>query len=62
MLYHHCFFKFAFEYAVRKAQENQDRSELNGTCQFLVYADHISMLDEDTFAVKRNTEAADLNS
>jgi hypothetical protein len=32
-------FNFAFEYAIKKVQENQVELKLNGTHQLLVYAD-----------------------
>jgi hypothetical protein len=50
-------FSFVLDYTIRKAQANQERLEMNGTPQFLVYADEINNLGENTNATKRNREA-----
>jgi hypothetical protein len=40
-------FNFALGYAMRKAQENQVRLKLNGTNQFLAYADDVYLLGDN---------------
>jgi len=51
------FFNFALDYAIRRVQVNQDGLKLNGTLQFLVYADYVNILGGNTNAIKKNTDA-----
>ena len=48
----HC----VFEYAIRRVQVNQDGFKLNGTHQFLAYADDVNILGGNAHTVKENAE------
>jgi hypothetical protein len=50
-------FNFALEYAIRKVQENQMGLKLNGTHQLLIYADDVSLLDDNTDTIKKTPES-----
>ena len=39
-------FNFALEYAIKRVQVNQDGLKLNGTHQFLAYADDVNILGQ----------------
>ena len=50
-------FAFVLEYAIRRVQVNQDGLKLNGTHQFLAYADDVNILGAGIHTVKENAEA-----
>jgi hypothetical protein len=50
-------FNFAFEYAIRRVQVNQDGFILNGTHQLLVHADDVNTLGGSIHTIKKNTKA-----
>ena len=50
-------FNFALQYAIRRVQVNQDGLKLNGTHQFLAYADDVKILVRSINTVKENAEA-----
>jgi hypothetical protein len=49
-------FSFAFDYAIRKIQENEVGLELNGTHQLLVYADDVNSLGDSVTLQKITQE------
>jgi len=49
-------FNFALDYAIRRVRANQDGLKLNGTYQFLAYADDVNILGGSIHTVKENAE------
>jgi hypothetical protein len=45
-----------YEYAIRKVQEIQVGLKLNGTHQFLAYADDVNLLGDNIDTIKKNIE------
>jgi hypothetical protein len=48
--------KFVLLYAINKVQDTQARLKLNGTYHLLAYFDDVTLLQENTDAIKKNTE------
>jgi hypothetical protein len=46
-------FNFALEYAIRKVQEHQMGLKLNGTHQFLAYADDVNLLRDNIGTINK---------
>jgi len=44
------------EYSIRRVQVNQEGLKLNGTHQFLAYADDVNILGGSVHTVKKNAE------
>jgi hypothetical protein len=51
------FFHFALEYAISRAQVNQNGLKLNGTHKLLVYADDVNIWGGSVRTIKENAEA-----
>jgi len=49
-------FNIALDYAIRGVQFNQDGLKLNGTHQFLVYADDVNILGRSVHTIMENVE------
>jgi len=50
-------FNVALVYVIRRVQVNQDGLKLNGTHQFLAYADNVNILGGSIHTLKENAEA-----
>jgi hypothetical protein len=49
-------FNFSSAYVIKKVQENQVGSELNGTHQLLVYADDVNLIEDNINIITENIE------
>jgi hypothetical protein len=54
-VFHHLYFNFVIEYAIRSVQANQEGLKLNGTHQLFVYGDDANILGRSVHTVWRNT-------
>ena len=50
-------FNFSLGYAIRRVQASQEGLKLNGTHQFLDYADDVTILGGNIHTIRKNTEA-----
>ena len=50
-------FNSALDYAIMRAQVNQESLKLSGTNQLLVYADDVNTLEGSVHTIKKNGEA-----
>jgi hypothetical protein len=50
-------FNCAFDYAIRRVQENQEGLILNGTHQLLAYVDDVNIVGENIDTIQRNSKA-----
>jgi hypothetical protein len=50
-------FNFVLEYVIKRVHVNQDGLTLNGTHQFLAYADDVNIFGESVHTLKENAEA-----
>ena len=50
-------FNFTLAYVIRKLQANQKGLKLNGTHQFLLYANHVNILGGSIHDIKKHREA-----
>jgi len=53
-IFHHLYFNFVIEYAIRSVQANQEGLKLNGTHQLFVYADDANTLGRSVHTIRRN--------
>jgi hypothetical protein len=56
MLYRHCSSTLLLEYTITRVQVNQDGKKLNGTHQFLVYANDVNILGGSMHSIKENAK------